>query len=155
MTSCERIFSGSTLSINVFGNIESLNYGDDFDDKTTSFYYSELFKNSGLVDASNLIIPATTLIKGAYSQMFNSCTNLVSIPVLHASVLSEECYANMLRGDTSLREIKCLATDMSATSCLSYWVYNVSPTGTFVKKAGVTWPTGTSGIPSGWTVIEE
>lgn len=32
--------------------------------------------------------------------------------------------------------------------------YGVSPTGTFVKKAGVDWPTGNSGIPSGWTVVE-
>ena len=49
--------------------------------------------------------------------------------------------------------IKCLATDISANSCISNWVSGVSPTGTFVKSANMdSWPTGVSGIPSGWTV---
>jgi len=34
------------------------------------------------------------------------------------------------------------------------WVDGVptGASGTFVKKSGVSWPTGISGIPSGWTV---
>ena len=36
----------------------------------------------------------------------------------------------------------------------SLWVQGVSPTGTFVKSAGVEIPTGTSGIPEGWSVQE-
>ena len=47
-----------------------------------------------------------------------------------------------------------LATDISASNCLTDWVYNVASSGTFYKAAGVTIPTGVSGIPSGWTVIE-
>jgi hypothetical protein len=44
-----------------------------------------------------------------------------------------------------------LATNISATSCLAYWVSGVSPTGTFVKNAAATWDvTGVS--PKGWTV---
>jgi hypothetical protein len=46
-----------------------------------------------------------------------------------------------------------LATDKSASSCLTYWVRGVSSTGTFVKNAAMTsLPTGNNGIPSGWTV---
>lgn len=49
-----------------------------------------------------------------------------------------------------------LATDISAGSCLSGWVSGVSATGTFVKSSSATWnKTGSSGVPSGWTVITE
>ena len=46
-----------------------------------------------------------------------------------------------------------LATDISATSCLSNWVSGVAASGTFVKNSAATWNvTGTSGIPTGCTV---
>ena len=47
-----------------------------------------------------------------------------------------------------------LATNISARNCLNNWVSGVSSTGTFVKSANVEIPTGTSGIPEGWTVQE-
>ena len=44
-----------------------------------------------------------------------------------------------------------LATDISKTGCLTNWVSDVSPTGTFVKNADVTWEAiGISGIPYKW-----
>jgi hypothetical protein len=53
----------------------------------------------------------------------------------------------------SLNYIKMLATDISASSCLSGWVNGVASTGTFVKNKNATWNvTGASGVPSGWTV---
>ena len=53
----------------------------------------------------------------------------------------------------SLNYIKCLATDISATNCTNGWVSGVAATGTFVKASSMTsWTTGTSGIPTGWTV---
>jgi hypothetical protein len=56
----------------------------------------------------------------------------------------------------NLQYIKCLATDISAGYCTYNWVQNVpSSGGVFVKKSGTSWTTGDSGIPSGWTVIEE
>jgi hypothetical protein len=55
---------------------------------------------------------------------------------------------------SSLNYIKMLATDIPSNGCLGGWVVNVSPTGKFVKSAGVDIPTGTSGIPEGWKVEE-
>jgi hypothetical protein len=37
----------------------------------------------------------------------------------------------------------------------SFWTNNVASTVTFIKCAGDTWTTGTSGIPTGWTVYSE
>ena len=46
-----------------------------------------------------------------------------------------------------------LATDPSASDCSSNWVSGVASAGTFVKNPNMTTlPTGTNGIPEGWTV---
>ena len=99
-------------------------------------------------------LPATTLTEACYSQMFQNCTSLTTAPDLPATTLETQCYAQMFSGCTSLNYIKMLATNISAMFCLTNWVTNVSSTGTFVKSAGMNIPSGTSGIPSGWTVQE-
>ena len=56
-------------------------------------------------------------------------------------------------GCTGLTEITCLATDISADGCVNNWLDDVADEGTFTKAVDMEdWPTGTSGIPSGWTV---
>ena len=97
-------------------------------------------------------LPATTLSPGCYSQMFRNCFNLESAPELPALTLVQDCYSNMFSYCANLNYIKCLATEISATDCLTDWVINVSSQGTFVKAANTQWPSGTSGIPEGWTV---
>ena len=55
-----------------------------------------------------------------------------------------------------------LATDISAYYCLKNWVSGVASSGTFTKAASLVQgseagqiPTGTSGIPEGWTVVNK
>jgi hypothetical protein len=146
--------------------------------KTSCFCY--LFK-----DCANLTLPpklpATNLAQYCYYAMFKGCTSLTKAPELPATLLSSECYAFMFEDCSSLEEaptlpaltldsycydamfrrcsnlnyIKCLATDVTASASHRNWVDGVSPTGTFVKAAGMnSWSTGKSGIPSGWTVVE-
>ena len=114
------------------------------------YYY--MFQNcTSLVTVPEL--PATTLAEWCYSYMFDSCISLTTAPELPATELAESCYNNMFWNCTKLNYIKCLATDISATNCTSYWVYGVSSTGTFVKHPDMNdWTTGNSGIPSGWKV---
>jgi hypothetical protein len=67
--------------------------------------------------------------------------------------LEKECYGQMFLNCTSLNYIKCLATKISASYCLSYWVSGVSNAGTFVKSPNMSsWSRGVSGIPIRWTV---
>jgi hypothetical protein len=152
-------FSGNTLDFNVYGNIESLEYGDDFIGKTNFVNlrpYADMFKYCNmLINSENLVLPVTTLNSECYANMFEGCTGLITAPNLPAGVLANRCYKWMFFNCNSLNYIKCLATDISVSDCLNAWVGGVSPTGTFVKKAGVEWSTGASGIPDGWTVIEE
>ncbi len=168
----------------VYGNVMSLLYGDNFANQTTltdSYSFSSLFNNSnnGLTDASNLILPATTLTGYCYSKMFQNCkqltkapalpattlanycyynmflgcTSLTSAPILPATTLAENCYYQMFRNCTSLMYIKTLATDISANNSHYNFTSGVNTTGgTFVKNYNTQWPTGTDGIPSGWNV---
>ncbi|MBQ7020067.1 MAG: hypothetical protein IJN30_03595 [Bacteroidales bacterium] len=105
-------------------------------------------------------LPATTLADYCYYNMFGACTGLTAAPELPATTLADYCYQNMFKGCTSLSDITMLATVISATSCLNDWVSGVASTGTFTKAASLIQgseagqiPTGSSGIPEGWTVV--
>ena len=114
--------------------------------------YSYMFQNcTSLTTAPEL--PATTLTDSCYDSMFHNCTNLTTAPELPATTLASNCYSNMFYKCNKLNYIKMLATDISANNCLYGWVKNVASSGTFVKHPDMTTiPTGTNGIPSGWTV---
>lgn len=174
----------ATGSFSVSGNIMSLLFGDDYQGKveiSKDFAFSYLFYlANGITDVSNLLLPATTLGDGCYYSMFRSCTDITTAPVLPATTLANNCYAymfwgcwdlttapelpattlkygcynQMFYGCDNLNSVKCLATNISASSSTSSWLYNTASSGTFTKKAGVSWPSGDSGIPSGWTVVE-
>ena len=115
--------------------------------------YRYMFYNcTSLTTAPEL--PTTTLANECYREMFRNCASLVTAPALPATTLASRCYEGMFYDCTSLNYIKCLATNISATYCLLDWLKNVSSSGTFVKKSSVTYPSGVSGIPSGWIVQE-
>ena len=183
-------FDGSTATFNIEGNIMSLLYGDLFINNTTlpsTWTFCSLFKNSLVVSAENLILPATTLTADCYRAMFSMCTTLVTAPQLPATTLASECYwymfeccaittapdllaatlvdkcyGHMFVGCTNLNYIKCLAISGINGTNLERWVgkknaessLGVAGTGTFVKDSNADWSnaTGTSGIPSGWTI---
>ena len=113
-------------------------------------YYSMFYGCTSLISAPEL--PATTLADYCYDNMFYGCTSLTTAPELPATTLADYCYNSMFYGCTSLNYIKCLATDISASDYTWEWVNGVSATGTFIKDSLTSWPTGTNGIPSGWTV---
>ena len=117
--------------------------------------YSHMFWGcSSLTTAPEL--PATTLASDCYSHMFSGCSSLTTAPELPATTLADYCYSHMFWGCSRLNYIKMLATDISAYDCLYGWVGNVSSTGAFMKNpAMTTLPTGSSGIPEGWTVVND
>ena len=142
------------------------------------YYY--MFRDcTGLTEASTL--PATTLEKSCYEYMFYgctslaisptilattlaekccygmfyNCTNLTTSPTLLSTTLTEKCYYYMFRGCSNLNSITMLATDISASGCLSNWVDRVATTGTFFKSAEIeesAFSKDKNGIPNGWTI---
>ena len=117
-----------------------------------SCYGSMFYKCASLATAP--VLPATTLANYCYSNMFYKCTSLATAPVLPATTLAKSCYYYMFYGCTSLSYIKCLATNISASSSHANWLAYVASTGTFVKPESMTsWSSDANGIPSGWTVV--
>lgn len=201
---------GGDAKFNVHGNIMSMIYGDDFVGKkefTEEEVFNGLFKGSGVLDASNLVLPAEKLTRACYAEMFRGCSWLTAAPlelsgttladscyahmfyycinletapsILPATTLANTCYAGMFSRCNKLRtapelpaetlvsncyyqmfykasllnNIKCLATDISATDCTKSWVTDVWANGTFTKAASMSnWTTGNNGIPNNWTI---
>ena len=102
-------------------------------------------------------ISAQTLATACCMNMFSECTSLKESPALTAGTLEPYCYSMMFSSCTSLKKITCTASYISAGNALENWVDGVpaGAGGTFIKKNDVTWPTGISGIPSGWTVQQQ
>lgn len=125
------MFQNSTCDFKAYGNIMSLCYVD-------------------------YINNSTLLGNNTFRRLFDGCSHLKSVEnlVMPSKTLTTSCYRSMF-SYTEISYIKCLATDISASNCLASWLYSVSSTGTFVKDANTTWPSGADGIPTGWTVIDE
>ena len=88
--------------------------------------------------------------------MFYGCTSITEAPVLPALTLVSQAYMEMFDGCTHLAKIKMMATDVTASQCLTNWVRGVAASGLFIKNVDATWSgTGNSGVPNGWTVQTE
>lgn len=181
------IKSGSTYYYNYFrttgayelsGNIMSMTWGSDFEDKTAfkdgstftfcSLFYNPQFganTNRTLESVDGLVLPATSLVTSCYESMFEGCQNLVSAPLLPATAGATDCYKNMYKNCSALTTVKSMLYYPS-TNYTSGWLDGAASRGTFFysKKATTedaqgktipTWPTGTTdGIPTNWAAYD-
>lgn len=120
----------------------------------TNACYSEMFYGcTSLTKAPRM---EATTVSSTYSCncMFNACTSLVESPVLKINKLNTGTYSSIFRGCTSLSTVTMLATDVSASNCLSSWLNSVASIGVFYKSHDM--PTETIGqhVPSGWTILD-
>ena len=153
-------FADTSCQFTVKGNVMSLLDGTNFSTMKTlrsGGTFCCLFEGCAITDASDLILPATTLMPNCYSFMFIGCTALTQVPKLPAATLAERCYESMFQYCSNLNYVECLATDISASNCTTNWMNGVQTTsGTFVKAPSMTgWATGNNGIPNNWTVIDK
>ena len=113
-------FNSSTAKFDVKGNIMSLLNSDSFINVTTissSYTFNHLFDAVHIINAKNLILPATTLAQYCYRGMFYNCIYLVTAPELPAPTLTAECYSEMFYGCTSLINAPELPATTLAISC--------------------------------------
>ena len=183
MSNYNNFSSSAGTKFNVRGNIMSLIDENNYTGITSisSDCFWHLFMGcTGLVSAEKLLLPIKTLANGCYIGMFYECTSLTVAPELPATTLAPYCYRNMFEGCTSLTKAPELPAQLLVNSCYEYmfynctslnyikclengrdgsrvtndWVRGVAATGTFIKNPNTTWSTGNSGIPEGWTVID-
>lgn len=177
-------FSGGTSIFDAEGNVMSLIYGDNFVGNTAltgSYNFCSLFKESNLISAENLILPAMTMTPHCYRAMFANNPLLEVAPALPATTLAQSCYRYMFQDASittapdllattlvlgcydgmfnechNLNHIRCLATNIeTATASTVAWTQDVATTGTFVKDANTEWSRGSSAIPTKWVAVDE
>lgn len=117
--------------------------------------YRELFRQcTKLTSVPKDLLPVTTLQEGCYQQMFQGCSLITQVPDLPAETLVTSCYSEMFRDCKALKSITCLATSgINSNNSTANWVNSIGANGTFTKKTAAIWPTGSSGIPNGWTPV--
>ncbi len=111
----------TTKKFNVGGNVKLLLHQND-DISSGGCQY--LFYSLQVVDASNLVLPATTLADHCYNSMFSRCTSLTSAPELPATTLADGCYNSMFYDCTSLTTAPELPATTLADGCYYYMFYN-------------------------------
>jgi len=109
--------------------------------------YSSMFSGCTALTTAPAL-PATTLATQCYDQMFYGCTALTTAPELPAATLTNYCYQLMFSGCKKLSSVTCLATDITATACLFYWLNGAGTEASEPKlyvdasMTGATWNNG-------------
>ena len=125
---------------------------------STGAQFSQMFENASNLVSGPALLPAPLLYYRSYYRMFYNCGNLTQAPIIlgtpndgpnsNKAVLQYMFYQCL-----KLKYIKCLATtNVSGVGNTQAWTQSLPSGGTFVKHPNSNWGTGTSGIPSGWTV---
>lgn len=111
---CECTVSGNVMSLVSRYGFENM-LAIPFDNAFTQLF----FRNEGIsIDPNNpLVLPAVSLRKECYKQMFAYCKNLTSAPDLPARYLAQSCYEDMFEGCTSLTKAPILPAKLLASCC--------------------------------------
>lgn len=143
----------------LFANNTSLaNAGELLLPATTVYIsgYYRMFYQCSSLRLAPAILPATSIGSNAYDSMFYQCSSLKKSPSILVSEIPAYGCDSMFYGCTQLEQVTCLCTSFEGTpgGDTNLWMVGVSQTGTFYKNASMNdWPTGVSGIPEGWTVV--
>ena len=114
-----------TTLLNEKGNVKDLTGCDSgcfaslFGELDLTRSYGVIIPAIEVVDASQLILPATTLVDFCYYGMFRNCTSLIAAPELPATILATYCYIGMFNGCTSLTTAPELPAMKLASCCYS------------------------------------
>lgn len=126
------ISTASTCIFEVYGNVCSLRYGDNFrsqsfniqlrsflegtkvvsaenlilQNETSTGWYLDFFKNCNLLTTAPDLPCKDLSYTGTCFSMFENCVSLTEMPYLPATGLTERCYENMFAGCVSIESSK-------------------------------------------------
>lgn len=106
----------------IYGNVMSLIDPDNYATKTkvvASAFYGLFEGNTHIKnhESIDLVLPATTLSEECYAHMFYGCTSLTKAPELPATTLANRCYESMFYGCTGLTKAPILPATTLAVAC--------------------------------------
>ena len=150
---------------------------------TTRCYMNMYRQSGLVTVPNDMLIAVTTMAPKCCESMLRDCPNLTNAPeiyatnlaeyccnamcyhsykvasagALHATQLVPYCYYNMYSCCRYITSITCYATDRSAEHCTDLWLNeagsNATGTKTFITPSTTVWPSGSGGIPDGWTRV--
>lgn len=113
-----------TTAFNVGGNVMSLLFGDNAEGQTSlagyNYAFQSLFESATKLRDIYLLLPATTLSRCCYMNMFKGCSGITVAPQLPATTLAVHCYTGMFEDCISLEIVE---TKMLSASNLASWCY--------------------------------
>lgn len=160
-------FSGQTVvPTNIYGNLsglfkaqpvvsaKNLCLPSDFNGRDK--YCRQMFLNCEFLIDPPEVLPATVVTSKCYESMFSLCPSLTKTPKLLATSYGEESCSTMFKDCTLLSEVVCMANDVADYYVFYHWLEGVAANGTFKRNPDhiYNWPSGSSGIPTGWTVVD-
>ena len=127
--------SGSTIiyfdkDCYVYGNIMSLVNSTSYAEEktlTANYTFYDLFDSNDHLKShptKDMVLTATTLTEGCYSNMFYKCTSLTKAPILPATTLAPMCYKSMFSGCSALNEAPELPATTLDTECYARMFFN-------------------------------
>lgn len=112
---------------NVYGNLLSLIYMDEFADKSSidsTECFIQTFNSTPVVSAENLVIPITAVPDSGLRELFISCTSLVSADISYIQSAGKYSMMNMFKGCTSLESIKLPSSELTLNTYAFYNAFN-------------------------------
>lgn len=122
-----------------------------FDSSSQGAYCcSSMFRDTLITTTPTL--PATDIAPEAYNGMFYNCTNLTTA-IVNGEILNSNSYKLMFNGCINLSDVT-IYVNTAVSNSFENWLQSVAASGTIHQLGSYTLPTGSvSGIPSGWTVV--
>lgn len=142
----------SNGNIIAYGNAQSLiGYNQATAIDALAYLFGEC---TGIVDASKVKLPAITIARTAYQNMFLDCKSLTGTPQLPATTLGNGCYYQMFRGCTSLSTALQLPASTLTPSCYNYMFAFTNLTGCVIQATNATANNCTIGMFQGCSSIQ-
>lgn len=145
--------AGSRAFKNLFSGCSNNEYPckmPNIKELNTSLFESMYAGNIKLKEVMQLPIALTGSGTGAFFKMYTNCKALTDGGIIPQFTLSSQCLYYTFQNCQNLARIEVYATTWDATHTTD-WLQGVAATGDFYNLGGATIPTGTNGIPSGWT----
>ena len=137
----------TTLPEGMFGNLT--NGG--------SYSFDQCFSNCTSLTTlpEGMFANVTNVSGGSFKSCFQSCTSLLVGPNFKniTGSTSHDAFDNCFEGCSNLQLIYAPSMSSWNESYFQDWVKGVYPTGKMYVKSGVVPPTGTSGVPEGWQLL--
>jgi hypothetical protein len=105
----DAMFQYSTAEYNVYGNILSMVYGDNYLNQSGTGVFRQFFSREKIHSAKSLILNYGSETAGKYASMFEGCVYLTQTPSLNATILTGGGeYNYMFAGCRSLTQLPTL-----------------------------------------------